>query len=107
MAPLLIAAAREITCTLSRTRAAKSMLSFRTTAALAGLLPAFALCGGAASYPALSPGGTLSTASQLGHVRPAARISRSALRVAVRQHYGPAANASGYSVLVVTGARQA
>lgn len=83
------------------------MLSFRTTAALAGLLPAFALCGGAASYPALSPGGTLSTASQLGHVRPAARISRSAFRVAVRQHYGPAANASGYSVLVVTGARQA
>ena len=83
------------------------MLSFRTTAALAGLLPAFALCGGAASYPALSPGATLRSASQLVHLRPAARIGRSAFRVAVRRHYGPPANASGYSVLVVTGARQA
>ncbi len=83
------------------------MLRFRTTAALAGLLPAFALWGGAASYPAMGPGGTLSDAGQLIHVRPAAKISRTALRVAVRQHYGPSANASGYSVLIVTGGRQA
>ena len=80
--------------------------SFRTTAALAGLLPAFALCGGAASHPALGPGGTLS-ASQVANLRPAAGIRKSVFRVAVRQHYGPAGNASGYSVLVVTAARHA
>ena len=83
------------------------MLRFRTTAALTGLLPAFALFGGAASHPALSYGGTPSSGSQPVQVRPAANVSRAAFRVAVRQHYGPAANASGYSVLVVTGARQA
>jgi hypothetical protein len=83
------------------------MLRFRTTAALAGLLPAFALCGGAASSPQLNPARVPASASRPVHARPAAKISRSAFRVAARQHYGPAANASGYSVLIVTGRRQA
>jgi len=83
------------------------MLRFRTTAALAGLLPAFALGGGAASLSVPTPGGTLSNVAQLVHARPAVTISRSAFRVAVTRHYGQPGNASGYSVLVVTGARQA
>jgi hypothetical protein len=83
------------------------MLRLRTTAALAGLLPVLALCGGAAAYQAPIPAGTSSSASQLAHVRPAAKISPSAFRVAARQHYGPSANASGYSVLLVTSATQA
>jgi hypothetical protein len=83
------------------------MLRFRTTAALAGLLPALALCGGAAAYPAPSSGGIPRSASQLVHIRPAAKISGSAFRVTARQHYGRSANASGYSVLIVTGATQA
>jgi hypothetical protein len=83
------------------------MLRFRTTAVLAGLLPAFALVGGAVSYPAPSLAGTLIGAGQPVPVRPATKVSGPAFRLAVTRHYGQPANASGYSVLVVAGTRQA
>jgi hypothetical protein len=83
------------------------MLRFRTMAALAGLIPAFALYGGAASGPAPTAARSPASASRPVHLRPAAKVSRPAFRVAVRQHYGPAANASGYSVLLVTGTGRA
>lgn len=81
------------------------MLRIRFTAALAGLVPVLALAG--AAVPALAwqvaPSGTAAPAQ----ARPAARATRSAFRVAVSFHYGTPANASGYSVVVATGGREA
>jgi hypothetical protein len=81
------------------------MLRIRTTAALAGLLPVLALTGAAA--PALArptaPGGVSAPAHSAPHVR----AVTSAFQVAVSRHYGTSANASGYSVIVATGGREA
>jgi hypothetical protein len=65
------------------------MLSIRSTAALAGLVPAVAA--GAAPGPVPS--------------HQAAKVSTGSFRVAVSQHYGRPGNASGFSVIVVTGSR--
>ena len=82
------------------------MLRIRSTAALAGLVPAIALALGVVSAPAaarhIPEAG--SGGSRLGRTYsalPAAKVSRSALRVVVSRHYGPPANASGYSAIVV------
>jgi hypothetical protein len=108
------------------------MLRFRPTAALAGMIPAVAVVVGVVSCPAgtrpapapiaggrgaasiaagrsaaASSGVALTVASRPAAGRPAAKISRSAFRVAITRHYGQPANASGYSVILVTGARQA
>jgi hypothetical protein len=84
------------------------MLRIRFTAALAGLVPVLAL---AVAVPALAgqaaPGRASAGASVRAHARPAASTSRSAFRVAVSIHYGTPANASGYSVVVATGGREA
>src|SRR5215813_10360282 len=81
------------------------MLRIRLTAALAGLVPVLALAG--AAVPALAwPAAPLGAAAS-AHARPAADAGRSAFRVAVIRHYGTPANASGYSVVVATGGRQA
>jgi hypothetical protein len=62
----------------------------RTIAAVAGLVPVMA--GGAAGAV---------------HAHPAAKLSAGRFRVAVSTHYGQADNASGYSVILVTGRRDA
>jgi hypothetical protein len=69
------------------------MVKFRPTTALAGLISAVVVSVGAFSSPAAA--------------QPAAKVTRPVLRVAVTRHYGPLANASGYSVIVATGARLA
>jgi hypothetical protein len=75
------------------------MLRTRATAAIvAGIVPLVAL------------GPPTSAAS--AHMTPARNSSTSvrtspAFRIATRQHFGQAANASGYSVIVVTGRKQA
>src|SRR5215469_420672 len=80
------------------------MLRIRFTAALAGLVPVLAL---AVAVPALAWQAAPSRASAPARPRPAASTSRSAFRVAASFHYGTRANASGYSVVVATGAREA
>ena len=79
------------------------MLRIRLIAALAGLVPVLALTGAADSAlarPAV-PGGPSAPVAR------AVKASTSAFRVLVSRHYGTAANASGYSVIVATGTRQA
>jgi hypothetical protein len=69
------------------------MLRIRsTTAVLAGIVPVLAL------GPALGPATTRTAAST---------VSRFSFQLRVRHHYGPAGNASGYSVIVATGKRAA
>lgn len=81
------------------------MLRIRFTAAMAGLVPVLALSG--AAVPALARpaamGGVSSPARSVQH----ARATRSAFQVAVSRHYGVRGNASGYSVIVATGGREA
>jgi hypothetical protein len=81
------------------------MLRIRFTAALAGLVPVLAL--GGLAVPALArpaaPGGVRVPA----HSTPHARAGTSAFQVAVSRHYGTRGNASGYSVIVATGGREA
>jgi hypothetical protein len=80
------------------------MLRIRFTAALAGLVPVLAL---AVAVPALAWQAAPGRANAQAHARSAASTSRSAFRVAVSFHYGTRANASGYSVVVATGDREA
>jgi hypothetical protein len=80
------------------------MLRMRFTAALAGVVPVLAL---AVAVPALAWQAAPDRTSAPAHARPAASTSRSAFRVAVSLHYGKRANASGYSVVVATGSREA
>jgi hypothetical protein len=81
------------------------MLRIRFTAALAGLVPAVALSG--VAVPALArpavPGGV----SARAHSAPQASASTSAFQIAVSRHYGTLGNASGYSVILATGGREA
>src|SRR5262245_29694437 len=81
------------------------MLRIRFTAALAGVVPVLALIG--AAIPALALPVVPEGAAAPAHPRPSAHASRSAFRVAVSLHYGTPANASGYSVVVATGGREA
>ena len=85
------------------------MLRIRSTAAMAGLVPAIALGVGVISGPgAARPAGlSHSVTARPVDARPTARISRTVSEVAVIRHYGQPTNASGYSAIVVTGARQA
>ena len=88
-------------------RAEKEMLKLRPTAAALALAPAAALGVGAVSGPAAAR-----SISQPGGGTPAttpatARTSVAVLHVAAIRHYGPPANASGFSVIIATGARQA
>lgn len=84
------------------------MLKFRPTAALA-LVPAAAVCLGAFSCtsaaarpaPAESPGNATPAA------RPTADTGPAVLRLAATKHYGQPGNASGFSVIIATGAGQA
>jgi hypothetical protein len=62
------------------------MLKIGSIAAVAGFVPAVL---------GVVPGQAL--------VHPVAKVSHGALRIALRQHYGPLANASGYSVILVAG----
>jgi hypothetical protein len=81
------------------------MLRIRSTAVVAGLVPALALAGGAASaIPRPSVPGDSGTPL---HARSAVRAAASPYRVLVSSHFGQPANASGYSAIVVTGRRQA
>jgi hypothetical protein len=84
------------------------MLKFRPTAALA-LVTAVAVCLGAFSCSAAAArpapaqsGGTFPPAT-----RPAVGTSVAVLRVAVARHYGEPGNASGFNVIIATGAGQA
>jgi hypothetical protein len=81
------------------------MLTWRLTAALA-LVPVAGVCVGAfsGSAAALTPaaGGSGPTPAP-----PAARTSAAIMRVAAIKHYGQPDNASGFSVIVATGAEQA
>jgi hypothetical protein len=81
------------------------MLRIRFTAALAGLVPVLALSG--VAVPALArpaaPGGV----SAPDHFAPRVRAATSAFQVAVSRHYGTRGNASGYSVIMATGGREA
>jgi hypothetical protein len=81
------------------------MLRIRFTAALAGLVPVLALIG--AAVPALARPAVPKGAAAPAHPRPTANASRSAFRVAVSLHYGTPADASGYSVVVASGGREA
>jgi hypothetical protein len=95
------------------------MLRFRPTSAMAGMIPAIAVAVGLISGPATArpaapasmapaPGAAaLTAASRPTDARSAARISRSDVRVAITRHYGQPANASGYSVIIMTGVHQA
>lgn len=81
------------------------MLRIRFTAALAGLVPVVALTG--VAVPAFArpaaPGGV----SARAHPVPHARATTSAFQIAASRHYGAAGNASGYSVIVAAGGREA
>lgn len=83
------------------------MLKWRVTVALA-LVPAAAVCVGAFSGPAAAL--TTPAASSGGGpalAPPTARTSAAIMRVAAIKHYGQPDNASGFSVIIATGARQA
>jgi hypothetical protein len=81
------------------------MLRIRFTAALAGLVPVLALSGTAA--PALARPGAPGGVSVPAQSAPHGSRDTSAFQVAVSRHYGTSANASGYSVIVATGGREA
>jgi hypothetical protein len=81
------------------------MLRIRFTAALAGLVPVLALTG--VAVPALARPAAPDGASAPAHSPRPARASTSAFRVAISRHYGTPGNASGYSVIVATGSREA
>lgn len=88
------------------------MVKFRPTAALAGVIFAIIVPVGAGSSPAAAwaiPTAGPSTpadppATSVSHH---AKVSRAVLRIAATRHYGPLANASGFSVIVMTGALRA
>jgi len=88
------------------------MVKFRPTTALAGVIFAVMVPVGAGSSPAAAravpatgPGTPVSPpATSVSH---RAKVSRAVLRVAVTRHYGQLANASGFSVIVMTGAGRA
>ena len=83
------------------------MVKWRVTAALA-LVPAAVVCVAAFSGPAAAL--TTRTASIGGALPPpprAVRVSSATMRVAAIKHYGQPDNASGFSVIIATGARQA
>ena len=91
------------------------MVKFRPTAALTGLISAVAVAVGAFSCPAgarpipasTSVGRPAVAVLPAAKSNPPAKASTAVLRVAVTMHYGPLANASGYSVIVATSARHA
>ena len=103
------------------------MLRIRSTTALAGIAPAIAVAVGAASVlavpvlavsfltgsaPAMASrvpaaGSAAARPGDSDYARPIATISGSSPRVVVSRHYGPPANASGYSVILLTGAKTA
>jgi hypothetical protein len=84
------------------------MLKFRPTAALV-LIPAAAVCVGALSGTAAAarPTPAERAGSAPPAARPAAETSPAILRLAATKHYGQPGNASGFSVIIATGARQA
>jgi hypothetical protein len=74
----------------------------------AHLMPGSAAPGAAASGPAVPSYAIRGLANQHpAIVHPAARLSSTAFRLAVRWHYGQPANASGYSVIFASGGRSA
>ncbi|MFY9887897.1 MAG: hypothetical protein WAK71_06260 [Streptosporangiaceae bacterium] len=81
------------------------MRSIRSIAALAGLVPVLALTGSTA--PALARPAFAGVAGSPHTVRPAVSLTTSGFRVAARRHYGEPGNASGFSVIVVSGRHQA
>ena len=89
------------------------MVKFRPATALAGVIFAVVLPVGAGASPAAAGVVPIATGPAAPGGRPAASVSHRAkastavLRVAVTRHYGRLANASGFSVLVMTGARRA
>jgi hypothetical protein len=92
------------------------MAKFRPTAALTGLISAVAVSvgafsGSAVARPVPAASGTASppaaSVSPAPKATPAAAAGLAVLRVAVTRHYGQRANASGYSVIIATGVRQA
>jgi hypothetical protein len=85
------------------------MPKWRLTAALA-LMPATAVCVGALSGPAAAmttPADSSGGGTAPAPAEPQARTSAAVMRVAAIKHYGQPGNASGFSVIVPTGARQA
>jgi hypothetical protein len=76
------------------------MQRIRPSTLLAGLLPAFLLTGSASAAVALLP--ATSAAGSSTHAQPTSAPGSAAAILATR-HYGTAANASGFSVLVTTG----
>jgi len=71
----------------------------RPSMLLAGLLPALALTGSASAVIALLPAGSaVGSPAHQRHARP----SGASARVLASEHYGPASNASGFSVVVTT-----
>lgn len=82
------------------------MLKFRLIATLA-VAPAVAVCvGGIPSQAAARPAPTAVVPNRPAPM-PTAGTSAAVMRVAAIKHYGPPGNASGFSVIVATGARQA
>jgi hypothetical protein len=81
------------------------MLRIRSTAAVAGLVPAVALAG--ATDPALARQMAPGTSGTPHHARSTVLASTSSYRVLASSHFGQPGNASGYSAIVVTGRRQA
>jgi hypothetical protein len=83
------------------------MLKFRPVAALV-LMPAAAVCVGAFSGPAAARTTPESSGGGAPAAAPsAARTSSAVMRVAAVRHYGQPGNASGFSVIIATGAAQA
>src|SRR5215467_13841638 len=82
------------------------MLRLRLAAALA-LMPAAALCAGAFSGQAAARTRPIPSGGGQPAAPVPARTSAAVMRVAAIKHYGQAANASGFSVIIATGARQA
>ncbi len=80
------------------------MRTVRSIAALAGLVPVLALTGSAG--PALARPAGASSAEARRQDSSAGELSSPGFRVAVSRHYGPRVNASGYSVIVLTGRDQ-
>jgi hypothetical protein len=81
------------------------MLRIRSTAAVAGLVPAVALAG--ATHLALAPPAAPGTSGTPHYARSTVLASTPPYRVLVSSHFGQPGNASGYSAIVVTGTRQA
>jgi hypothetical protein len=80
------------------------MRTIRSIVALAGLVPVLALTGSAG--PALARPAGISSAGARSQDRSASELGSPGFRVAVSRHYGKPVNASGYSVIIVTGRDQ-